>query len=167
MNLDTAKKILNLHYAVSEDELKSLYRKLCLELHPDVNKSPNASDQFRELNSAYEFLRNNLPMLPPAPAPPPKGYKIFEIFKSVWPVIYVPDGIDEDVLLHYMWKDNIGLIRISKEIVQTAPCIVKLGEFEINIQKETALGEDPEPPIGTVWGRDYSIKRDQSQQADS
>ena len=32
------------------------YRKLSLELHPDKNKSPDASDLFTELKDAYDVL---------------------------------------------------------------------------------------------------------------
>jgi curved DNA-binding protein CbpA len=41
------------------DDLKKAYRKACLKYHPDVNKDSNASVIFREVNSAYEFLKDN------------------------------------------------------------------------------------------------------------
>eukprot|EP01136_Pigoraptor_vietnamica_P008049 Opistho-1_new@42908 len=40
-------------------EIKRAYRKLSLKLHPDRNKSPDASAQFRELANAYEILKDD------------------------------------------------------------------------------------------------------------
>lgn len=112
MNLETAKRILGLSYALTEDELKSLYRKLCLELHPDVNKSPNAKYEFQELQVAYDYVKKNLPLLPPPPPPPMKGYKIYEIFKSKRGTVSIPHDLDEDILLHFFWLDRPYIIKI-------------------------------------------------------
>ena len=37
-------------------EIKSAYRKRALELHPDVNKSADASTRFNEVKEAYNVL---------------------------------------------------------------------------------------------------------------
>jgi len=42
----------------SEAEVKAAYRKKALEWHPDRNKSPQASEKFKEINQAYEVLSN-------------------------------------------------------------------------------------------------------------
>lgn len=39
------------------DELKKQYRRKILQYHPDKNHSENASIMFREIRSAYEFLK--------------------------------------------------------------------------------------------------------------
>lgn len=40
----------------SKDEIKSAFRKKARQLHPDVNKAPEAEEQFKELGKAYETL---------------------------------------------------------------------------------------------------------------
>jgi curved DNA-binding protein len=39
------------------DEIKQAYRKLARKFHPDVSKEPKAEDRFKEINEAYEALR--------------------------------------------------------------------------------------------------------------
>ncbi|MCH8341331.1 MAG: molecular chaperone DnaJ [Chloroflexi bacterium] len=41
---------------VSSDDLKSAYRRLAKEYHPDVNSEPGAEDRFKEVNEAYAVL---------------------------------------------------------------------------------------------------------------
>ena len=37
-------------------QIKSAYRKLAKQYHPDVNDSPDAAEQFREITEAYDTL---------------------------------------------------------------------------------------------------------------
>lgn len=48
--------ILGIHIYSREAEIKSAYRKLALQFHPDRNSSPDAATIFREVNEAYEIL---------------------------------------------------------------------------------------------------------------
>lgn len=54
--MERARKILEVGPAATPAEIKSAYYKKALALHPDKNPSPNAADQFRELNEAYTRL---------------------------------------------------------------------------------------------------------------
>lgn len=47
---------LGVNRAASEQDLKTKYRQLAKELHPDKNKSPDAAEQFAKVSAAYEVL---------------------------------------------------------------------------------------------------------------
>lgn len=49
-------QILGVERNATEAEIKRAFRHKARELHPDVNKSPNAEDEFKELNEAYDVL---------------------------------------------------------------------------------------------------------------
>ncbi|HET9847440.1 MAG TPA: DnaJ C-terminal domain-containing protein [Candidatus Dormibacteraeota bacterium] len=47
---------LGVSRTASDKEIKSAYRKLARQYHPDVNKDPKATDRFKLINEAYEVL---------------------------------------------------------------------------------------------------------------
>lgn len=49
-------EILGLSRGADEKEVKSAFRRLARELHPDVNDGPDAEERFREAAEAYEVL---------------------------------------------------------------------------------------------------------------
>jgi hypothetical protein len=54
--LDHYFKILNLPSDANLESIKKAYRKIALQIHPDVNEAPDAAEKFRELCEAYEIL---------------------------------------------------------------------------------------------------------------
>eukprot|EP01018_Ginkgo_biloba_P015539 Gb_03413 [translate_table: standard] len=50
---------LGVSKSASIKEIKSAYRRLARQYHPDVNKEPGATDKFKEISSAYEVLSDD------------------------------------------------------------------------------------------------------------
>lgn len=51
-------KILGIARDASQDEIKKVYRRLARKYHPDVSKEANAEDRFKEVQEAYEVLKD-------------------------------------------------------------------------------------------------------------
>jgi molecular chaperone DnaJ len=49
-------EILGVPKNASPDEIKSAYRKLSKQFHPDVNKDPNSEEKIKQINEAYSVL---------------------------------------------------------------------------------------------------------------
>ena len=49
-------EILGVSKDATQDEIKSAFRRKARELHPDVNKAPDAEEKFKELGKVYETL---------------------------------------------------------------------------------------------------------------
>ena len=52
-------EILGVSKSADADEIKSAYRRLAKKYHPDLNKTPEAAEKFKEINEAYEVLGND------------------------------------------------------------------------------------------------------------
>jgi curved DNA-binding protein len=51
-------KILGVERSSTADQIKTAYRRLARKYHPDVSKEPNAEARFKEMQEAYEVLRD-------------------------------------------------------------------------------------------------------------
>jgi len=52
-------EVLGVAKSAASDEIKRAFRKKARELHPDVNKAPDAEEKFKELGQAYEVLMDD------------------------------------------------------------------------------------------------------------
>ena len=51
-------KILGVAREATPEEIRKAYRKLAKQYHPDVSKEPNAEEKYKEINEAYEVLKD-------------------------------------------------------------------------------------------------------------
>lgn len=51
-------EILGIKRSAPQDEVQRAYRKLARKFHPDVNKTASAEEKFKEINEAYEVLKD-------------------------------------------------------------------------------------------------------------
>ncbi|MBI2310218.1 DnaJ domain-containing protein [Candidatus Collierbacteria bacterium] len=51
-------EVLGVGKSATEQQIKSAYRKLALQYHPDRNKESGATEKFKEVNTAYEVIGN-------------------------------------------------------------------------------------------------------------
>src|SRR2546425_2902331 len=51
--------VLGVAKGAGKDEIKSAYRKLALQYHPDRNKAPEATERFKEISEAYAILSDD------------------------------------------------------------------------------------------------------------
>lgn len=52
-------EVLGLNKNATKDEIRSAYRKLAKQYHPDINKSPDAPEKFKEVQEAYDVLSDD------------------------------------------------------------------------------------------------------------
>jgi len=52
-------EVLGVSRSASKDDVQSAFRKLARKHHPDVSKEANAEDKFKEINAAYDVLKDD------------------------------------------------------------------------------------------------------------
>ncbi|MCP4201054.1 MAG: DnaJ domain-containing protein [bacterium] len=72
MNYHDYYKTLGVGKKASQDEIQKSYRKLARKYHPDINKDPETEAKFKEINEAYEVLKD------------PEKRQKYDQFGSAW-----------------------------------------------------------------------------------
>jgi len=58
MNLKDYYQVMEVSSRASQEEIKQAYQRLARKYHPDISKEPEAETRFKEVNEAYEILKN-------------------------------------------------------------------------------------------------------------
>ena len=133
-------------------EIKTAYRKKSLELHPDVNPSPDASKRFIEINNAYRALIDpNFKFKNHAPPrqkkqKPPRGPEPYSPIFTPPPQKYDLWG---DPIDRATWKDSFsGQYESDSQTVNFSPRFINRKEKipEVDLWKQM-----PKDPMVAYW----------------
>jgi hypothetical protein len=102
-------KILEIKPTASEIEIKKAYLRLVKQYHPDRNKSPNASDYFQKIQSAYEILINSTTRQEYQKMNPSAQFSFVEILEKI---------IKENININELKKFGINLGKNDFDYIQ-------------------------------------------------
>ena len=91
-------------------EIKQQYKIYALKYHPDKNKSPNSTEKFQEIHTAYEYLCNNVDSDDDSDTSD-KSYSniLFKFLESIIP-------IDKDSQIMYLIIEKISKVCENKSV---------------------------------------------------
>ena len=134
-------EILGVTRNATEDEIKKAYRELAKKYHPDNYTDPNmaelAGEKMKEINEAYEYIKNN----------PSSGYSTNGYTSSVYTeiryLINTRNYVEADAKL-----DNIASSERGAEWHFLKGCLLTQRGWFLDAQKyfETACRMDPQNP---------------------
>jgi DnaJ domain len=112
MNEDVARRILGLGAESEPSAVDAAYRRLARRFHPDVNREPDAQERMRDVNRAYEVLRESI-------RKPGRG----AVSRSVSPAAFWTVGVPEQDRQEDgqdSWRNAPGLPRGTGRLVTWA-----------------------------------------------
>jgi len=112
MNYQKACEILDLNdkQNIGITDIKQKYKIYALKYHPDKNKSPNSTEKFQEIHTAYEYLCNNVDSDDVSDTSD-KSYSniLFKFLESIIP-------IDKDSQIMYLIIEKISKVCENKSV---------------------------------------------------
>lgn len=69
MNITEAYGILGVPESISDEDLKKAHRKLAAQHHPDTNKDPQSPEKAKQINAAYQYVKEYRENPPEAGSP--------------------------------------------------------------------------------------------------
>lgn len=100
MNVQQALNVFNLSGDVSEQEIKKQYKRLSLKFHPDRN--PLGEEMMKMVNSAYNFLMDNLDKINIfQDADTARDY--CEEIENILNILNSLDGLEWEIIGNWVW----------------------------------------------------------------
>jgi curved DNA-binding protein len=142
--------------SASCDEIKKAYRKLALELHPDRNEDPDATERFKRVSEAYSLIGDpesrqqyeaQLRRPRAAPRPPPHNPGFDDFFRT-----HGAAG---------SWDDMFGSFRQTRPYVIKVKIDFTLEELKNRSRKTYSIdGQNVDfvPPLGFRPGQVLNIR---------
>jgi len=120
MNLKDCYKILAVDSDAGKDEIKQAYRRLARKFHPDISQEPDAEQQFKKINTAYELLKNPRKRTP-------SSQKLIKPYSYAWfcsqinAKIHVVAKLRAQVNAHQRIKAQLNTIKRTSEMNTESP----------------------------------------------
>ncbi|CAG8627568.1 280_t:CDS:2 [Ambispora leptoticha] len=118
---------LGVRKAATEEEIKKAYRRLALRYHPD--KNPNAADEFKSINHAYEILSD------------PKKRSVYDKYGEMG--IQMLDSVAADETV----KWSAGIVFIPYFIVEATYLYHNIIEYLTMLRTSKVYDEDGNPSL--------------------
>ena len=132
---------LQIQQPATQQQIKSAYRRLAKQYHPDVNKAPSAPILFQAINTAFELLSKKQPL--PSPAVEAKrekkrsaamaGLKLYE-FVTLGQSVIISCGYDEtpaNTVVFLMFMDRE--YRVFLEHARKTPFTLQLTQPNVKM----------------------------------
>ncbi|MGK3116764.1 J domain-containing protein [Candidatus Pantoea formicae] len=119
MNIQEALNVLNISGEVTEESLKSAFKKLALKFHPDRN--PLGGELMKAVNAAYEFLMKNIDIINDVKSKDENDfYDYGEEIEKVLTELAKLVGLNFEVVGNWIWID--GETKTHKEALHALNC---------------------------------------------
>jgi DnaJ-class molecular chaperone len=81
--------------------IKTAYKKLAKKYHPDINKENDNNEKFKEINQAYQYLKENKPIKENIEKYTTNiNYYIYKNFESLKNGNLIPEVLKNDLFIH-------------------------------------------------------------------
>jgi len=176
MELERCYRVLGIRSDADFSEVKSAFRRLALEYHPDRNRGPEAEAKFNAITEAYStiMISQGYRVQPRATEPEavpdqqPSGKLAFTVFADREVVFYAsPRLFETEVRKHFSAKLTPGTsckvgnrwFEISAEPMESVPLLgLRIGKRKLLIEwYKTPEGVDKWKPI--AWDEFWSYVR--------
>lgn len=103
--------ILGIHKNASKNEIKTAYKKMVLQYHPDKNKSHDAKETFHQIRMAYEILYNDDKRMQYDQLSPDQKFNILDTIQKIVNDIVQFDNIMDEHIKGFILRGEYKYIK--------------------------------------------------------